>query len=134
MPRTLVHGDLTGKNLRLCFADGTPQAVVLDWETAGWGPPAADLPYAPTRFQRPPKPGKVLGWNGTVPLDLYADRASQLWSGRRHDLERLARLGNVFRAVAGTRWGAEQMRAGSGFRRLSFYIEQLPRALAALDG
>src|SRR5438309_2124780 len=43
-PRTLVHGDLSGKNLRLCKTDAGPQIVALDWETAGWGLPAADLP------------------------------------------------------------------------------------------
>jgi hypothetical protein len=133
VPRTLVHGDLSGKNLRLRLAEGTPQLMVLDWETAGWGPPAADLPYAPTRFQRPPKPGKIPGWNGTVLLDDYAACAPRLWGSRARDLERLARLGNVFRAVAGARWAAEQLRAGSGMRRLSFYVEALPRALAALD-
>ena len=133
-PRTLVHGDLSGKNLRLCKTDAGAQIVALDWETAGWGPPAADLPWLPTRAQRPLKPGKLPHWNGTVPLDVYAACAAGVW----HDvplaeLERLAQVGTVFCAVAGARWAAEQLRAGGGMKRLVFYVEYLPRALALVD-
>jgi hypothetical protein len=134
-PRTLVHGDLSGKNLRLRRTDRGAQIVALDWETAGWGPPAADLPYWPTRAQRPLKPGKLPHWNGTVPLDVYAQHAKELWNGASaKDLKRLARIGNVFRALAGARWTAEQLRAGGGMKRLGFYTESLPRALALVDG
>jgi aminoglycoside phosphotransferase (APT) family kinase protein len=130
-PRTLVHGDLSGKNLRLRKTDAGPQIVALDWETAGWGPPAADLPSLPTRAQRPLKPGKLPHWDGTVPLGVYAAGASGLWRDVSvPDLERLTHIGTVFCAVAGARWSAEQLRAGGGMKRLIFYVEYLPRAMA----
>jgi aminoglycoside phosphotransferase (APT) family kinase protein len=130
----LVHGDLSGKNLRIRRTIAGEQLLVLDWETAGWGPPAADLPYSPTRAQRP-KPGKPLNWDGTVPLDAYAAAAAGQWGGaRRRDLEGLARVGTVFRALAGVRWASEQWTAGGSTRRLRWYAELLPKAMALLDG
>jgi Phosphotransferase enzyme family len=137
-PRTLVHGDFSRKNLRLRNSAAGAQLVALDWETAGWGPPAADLPYMPTRAQprqrllgsgdKPPR------WDGTVPLEEYASCGS--WGrARMRDLKRLARLGTVFRAVAGIRWAAEQLSADgtqTGMRKLRWYAELLPRALDAL--
>ena len=133
-PRTLVHGDLSGKNLRLCKTDAGPQIVALDWETAGWGLPAADLPSLPTRAQRPLKPGKLPHWDGTVPLDVYAACAAGLWRDVSvPDLERLTHIGTVFCAVAGTRWSAEQLRAGGGMKRLIFYVQYLSRAMALVD-
>jgi aminoglycoside phosphotransferase (APT) family kinase protein len=41
MPTVLVHGDFRPKNVFVQH-DGTG-LVAFDWETAGWGPPAADL-------------------------------------------------------------------------------------------
>ena len=41
MPTVLVHGDFRPKNVFVRH-DGTG-LVAFDWETAGWGPPAADL-------------------------------------------------------------------------------------------
>jgi aminoglycoside phosphotransferase (APT) family kinase protein len=138
-PTTLVHGDFSRKNLLLRHSATGPQLVALDWETAGWGPPAADLPFAPTRApprQRPPglrdKPPR---WDGTVPLDVYAARAVD-WQGRTGDLERMARLGTLFRAIAGIRWAAEQLSAGgthTGMRKLRWYAELLPQALKAVN-
>ena len=129
-PRTLVHGDLSRKNLRLCRADGDVRLLVLDWETAGWGPPAADLTFVPTRAPRPPKPGKSPKWDGTVPLGLYAACAEGGWNGvEAANLERLARLGTLFRAIAGTRWAAEQLRAGGTMKKLNWYAELLPRTM-----
>jgi ABC-type multidrug transport system ATPase subunit len=43
LPRTLVHGDLVARNLRL-RRDGTGAGIVaFDWECAGFGVPAADV-------------------------------------------------------------------------------------------
>ena len=46
-PATLVHGDFRAKNVHLRTIDSGACVFVLDWETAGWGPPAVDL--APAR-------------------------------------------------------------------------------------
>lgn len=43
MPRTLVHGDFAGRNVRVRPSPGGMALMAYDWETAGWGVPAADL-------------------------------------------------------------------------------------------
>jgi aminoglycoside phosphotransferase (APT) family kinase protein len=43
IPRTLVHGDLAPKNARLRQIDQASILLIMDWEMAGWGIPAADL-------------------------------------------------------------------------------------------
>ena len=138
-PTTLVHGDFARKNLRLREGPDGTQMVALDWETAGWGPPAADLPFSPTRCRRdrPDRsPDKPRSWSGTVPLDVYAAHCSR-WRGdaRISDLVELGRAGTLFRIVAGIRWAAEQQEGGifSGVKKLRWYAELLPRALAAAD-
>jgi Phosphotransferase enzyme family len=42
-PRTIVHGDLVTKNVRIRDRDGRPEVVVLDWEMVGVGVPCVDL-------------------------------------------------------------------------------------------
>jgi hypothetical protein len=43
MPRTLVHGDFQGKNVRIRMGAAGNEIFPLDWETAGWGMPGPDL-------------------------------------------------------------------------------------------
>ncbi|TMB07524.1 MAG: hypothetical protein E6J71_29505, partial [Deltaproteobacteria bacterium] len=43
LPATLVHGDLQRKNLYVRNDAGQTALYAIDWETAGWGVPAADL-------------------------------------------------------------------------------------------
>lgn len=43
LPTTLVHGDLQPKNVRVRGDGARRELAVMDWETAGWGSPAADL-------------------------------------------------------------------------------------------
>ncbi len=43
LPRTLVHGDLAAGNLRLRQDDAGPSIVAFDWESSGFGVPAADV-------------------------------------------------------------------------------------------
>src|SRR5437764_1331591 len=43
LPATLVHGDLQRKNLYVRNGAGQSALYAIDWETAGWGIPAADL-------------------------------------------------------------------------------------------
>jgi ATP-binding cassette subfamily B protein len=42
-PRTLVHGDLVARNLRLRRDVDRPAIVAFDWECSGWGVPAVDV-------------------------------------------------------------------------------------------
>src|SRR5438094_9572348 len=53
MPRSLVHGDFVDKNLRICDAATGPRLLVFDWEYAGGGVPAADLPQFIDRVASP---------------------------------------------------------------------------------
>jgi thiamine kinase-like enzyme len=40
-PRTLAHGDYRLDNM--LFPQGSSAPMIVDWQTAGWGPPAADV-------------------------------------------------------------------------------------------
>ncbi|HZM71262.1 MAG TPA: aminoglycoside phosphotransferase family protein [Candidatus Cryosericum sp.] len=42
-PRTIVHGDLAIKNVRLRGTNGSTTLLAFDWENAGWGVPGSDL-------------------------------------------------------------------------------------------
>jgi aminoglycoside phosphotransferase (APT) family kinase protein len=129
-PRTLVHGDFNCKNSRFHPTPGGPALVALDWETAGWGPPAADLGHWP----RPPRPGSG-DWDSAVPLDAYAQQIDSWGRGvKLHDVERLARVGTVFRLLASIRWTCDKLMAGDRERsicNLGWYAELLAKTLSA---
>jgi aminoglycoside phosphotransferase (APT) family kinase protein len=40
-PRTLAHGDYRLDNM--LFPEGSTTPMIVDWQTAAWGPPAADV-------------------------------------------------------------------------------------------
>jgi hypothetical protein len=48
IPKTLVHGDFVGKNVRVQHRQAGDVLLALDWETAGYGIPAPDLEYLDT--------------------------------------------------------------------------------------
>ena len=58
--------------------------VPFDWETAGWGPPLADL--------------------ASIDLDAYGEEACGLWGGHRTELERLSCIGQLFRLLTSVSW------------------------------
>src|SRR5215217_3915653 len=43
MPKTLIHSDFQGKNMRIRHDATGPALLPFDWEMSGWGVPAADL-------------------------------------------------------------------------------------------
>ena len=45
-PASLVHGDLSHRNVKVVGPAGDLRPMVLDWETAGHGPAAVDLVWA----------------------------------------------------------------------------------------
>ena len=137
-PQTLVHADFGRKNVRMRVSPtGEREVVALDWEMAGWGPPAVDIPHSPRRA--PPRtPGSgAAKWRGTVSLATYAAHSCGRWDGAALDeLARLARVGSVFRTVAGIRWALERLSAGrneTAMGELNWYAQDLPRTLAAID-
>jgi hypothetical protein len=94
IPPTLVHGDFVAKNIRLRAAPEGTQLFALDWETAGWGVPAADL----CRFAGAP---------AMPDLDTYCSvlrEAGQPVALKRVD--ELAHLGGVFRLISAMLWAS----------------------------
>lgn len=128
-PVTLVHGDFQPKNLRLREEAGATVLRPIDWETAGWGVPAADLAFASVRRPRFPVDPEVYG----QAVREYLPELDQV------AIERLGTLGRVFQAVGAIDWACSDLR----FRDplcLSFpiscmriYVVQLGNALEALD-
>lgn len=94
MPATLVHGDFRPKNVRVRADDAGPALYPIDWETAGWGVPAADL--APARG-----PGLIM----LVDSPAYETVVSKRWPDLDATvIRRLSILGHLFRALAGIDW------------------------------
>lgn len=85
MPPTLVHGDIQRKNLHVKTSDRGLELFVIDWETAGWGVPAADLPK--------------------IDLEAYRSTVLETWPDLNLAvLRRLAAVGDIFVQLAGIRW------------------------------
>lgn len=91
LPATVVHGDFRPKNVYL-RPDGQRLACYpIDWETAGWGVPAADL----TR----------------IDVAVYWSAAREWRSDLRFDtVSRLAQVGQVFRMLAAIDWECASLR------------------------
>jgi hypothetical protein len=85
LPPTLVHGDFRPKNVYIRSDAGALVCFPIDWETAGWGVPAADL----TRIDVVAYWGLARTWHS----GLNPDR-----------VRRLAELGQVFRTIAAIEW------------------------------
>ncbi len=118
MPHSLFHGDFAAKNVRV-GQDTAGQARLLpfDWETAGFGVPAADIALAGD-------------------LQAYANAVRPAWPQvGPADLEQLARVGRVFRVLASLHWFGQQLHAAwahRGMRNLEIYRQRLATVLAEL--
>jgi Phosphotransferase enzyme family len=85
MPPTLTHSDIQRKNLYVRNGTSGLELFVIDWEMAGWGVPAADLPL--------------------LDLATYWSVVRAAWPGvRREDVERIAAVGRIFQQLAAIRW------------------------------
>jgi hypothetical protein len=85
-PKTLVHGDFTAKNLRIRRADNEITLLPLDWETAGYGVPAADVGKCPD-------------------TDAYWMLVRETWPHiKREDMQRFAVIGEIFHFIAAVNW------------------------------
>jgi ATP-binding cassette subfamily B protein len=101
VPRTIVHGDFNGKNLRMRYANGHTTILVFDWEDAGWGVPAVDLAQLTV-------PSGKLSANPDIPT--YWSTVREQWPGVSSEaLRRLAYCGTVFRALAALYWDAKNL-------------------------
>lgn len=91
-PRTLVHGDLASKNVRIRNTGGVLTFAAFDWENAGWGVPATDLAQ---------RAGHVV----SPSLHAYSRWAGRLWDGvDEATLGRVAHCGRVFRLLESIIW------------------------------
>jgi aminoglycoside phosphotransferase (APT) family kinase protein len=92
-PQTLVHGDLVQRNVRIRNGEASfRELVVLDWEMAGAGVPSIDL--------------------SSIPCDLthYVRSMHCVWPDvSLATVERLARVGDVFRSLAALEWLASSL-------------------------
>jgi len=114
-PRTLVHGDFAPKNILVRQATGTLEVFPIDWETAGWGPPAADM-------------GEC--------SDLITYRAEALRYGVSWSLETTrgwTAVGKILRHIAAFEWASASLIGGwppRGVRRMSVRLEDAQTASA----
>lgn len=93
-PHTLVHGDLRPKNGYLKANGGGLSLLPIDWETAGFGPPATDLPR--------------------VDLATYWDVVREGWPELGYDgVERLAAAGRLLWELAAVNWESEALASDS---------------------
>ena len=108
-PSTLVHGDFRPKNAYVRRDHGGARLFPIDWETAGWGAPAADLPR--------------------VDLTAYWSVVREYWSLDLPAIRRLAAVGQVFRFLAAISWASPGLAYGTS-ELLSFPVAST-RALQA---
>jgi len=90
VPATLTHGDLQRKNTYIRDGPHGPALFVIDWETAGWGAPAADL----TR----------------IDLPTYWSVVRSAWRDvRLEDVRQVAAVGRVFLQLAAIDWVSPEL-------------------------
>jgi ATP-binding cassette subfamily B protein len=127
MPETLVHGDFSGKNIRV-QPGSDPGLAVFDWEDAGWGVPAADLAQL-----RHPESRIAAGADVTT----YWSIVSETWRNHNQaDIERLAWCGTVFRSLAALQWDSHHLKhewAEWFIASMRLYDAELAEALVRLD-
>jgi Phosphotransferase enzyme family len=113
IPRTLVHGDLAAKNACVRTSDAGKELLVMDWEGAGWGIPAADLAQFVFESLSPA-------------LDAYwlvaQPRLPQLAAS---DVHKWAELGTVFRLIVAFSWANSGFYAGAAGRAASRRQQQV---------
>jgi hypothetical protein len=125
LPRTLVHGDFTGKNLRVRTGQAGVALLAFDWEKAGWGIPASDL-----------APSALLGSGGfsaNPNIVAYWSIVRDHWPSLDfHATRQLANCGKAFRCLAAIDWGAHRL-AYEGVKwvveEMSIYQDELSDAI-----
>jgi hypothetical protein len=92
MPQTLVHGDLLVQNARVRRGAAGNSLMILDWEAAGWGIPAADLV-------------QFVGKSLSPDLRTYYSVVCSSWPsfGLTH-LQTLTEVGRLFRLINSLDW------------------------------
>lgn len=98
MPKTLVHGDFSAKNIRLLMKHNGFIILPFDWEMSGWGTPVVDLAQSP--------PGSTR-LSANPDLTTYWAVVRDYWpSVQAETLGRLALVGTVLRLLNAIYWAA----------------------------
>ena len=79
LPTTLVHGGFAGKNVVVGDRDGSPAILAFDWESGGWGTPAADISKTDLDSYHEASRGSRPGFSRGA-LDSVAAVGRALWS------------------------------------------------------
>ena len=116
LPWTMVHCDIQPKNILTRSSPHGIEFLPLDWEDAGWGPPAADL--------------------SRVDAERYLSAAQKTWPRLElREIEVQARCGVVFSLLSAVDWEMLRLAAGSeekALRRLRVYAPRLSASTQAL--
>jgi hypothetical protein len=115
MPTTLVHDDLAEKNARIRSDHGVDNLLIMDWESASWGAPAADL-------------AQFLGGVLTPDLATYTSVVQTCWPLTLADVRLFAEVGTCFRLLSGLAWASWGFQQEQKPRRLymrQWYVGQL---------
>ena len=122
VPATVVHGDFRPKNVHVRTNEPGAGVFVLDWETAGWGPPAVDL--APARGPHSAR---------DVDVETYQSIAHEAWANLdSHMIGRLVAAGTMFRRLAAMDWAGSDLAFDDVSRpvgRLRVYRSELLEAI-----
>lgn len=97
LPRTLVHGDLNPKNLRLKSDGAGTTIAAFDWEWSGWAVPAIDIYLLTERTTR----RALLSYESA--MSEYADALDG------DQIRSLSLVGKGFRLLASADWASRDL-------------------------
>lgn len=123
IPSTLVHGDLSSKNIRVQRTSAGPGFFALDWETAGIGPPAPDLGAV----------SHELSVGSEVLLSAYSSVISDAWGLAQSQIVGLAHAGLVFRLAASIDWASYSLEYPPARKPIRYLKSFERRLLVALQ-
>lgn len=114
IPQTLVHGDFVPKNVWVRGDGDNAHLLVIDWETAGAAPPALDIAMIP---------------GGRAERRAYFEILRETWRSLAwEDVERLHRIGEIFRLLHCIQWESRSFKH-AWIERAKSHMLEYQRAL-----